>query len=124
MSAARWSEAQGRGFVRRWRRSGQSMAAFARAEGVDPQRLRYWRERVGAESASSERRQRQRSSVQKRKVPQASKSRLIPGVVVGLGAGAAVTVHLGRGVVVEAQAASELEPTWLAELVRALEDVS
>jgi hypothetical protein len=27
-------------------------------------------------------------------------------------------------VVVEAQAASELEPTWLAELVRALEDVS
>jgi hypothetical protein len=100
------------------------MAAFARAEGVDPQRLRYWRERVGAESASSERRQRQRSSVQKRKVPQASKSRLIPGVVVGLGAGAAVTVHLGRGVVVEAQAASELEPTWLAELVRALEDVS
>jgi hypothetical protein len=100
------------------------MAAFARAEGVDPQRLRYWRERVGAESASSERRERQRSSAQKRKVPQASKSRLIPGVVVGLGAGAAVTVHLGRGVVVEAQAASELEPTWLAELVRALEDVS
>lgn len=112
MSQTRWTEQQGREFVRRWHRSGQSMAAFARERGLDPQRLRYWRERVernGAGDGAGRARESQAGTA------------LVPGVVVGVGVRAAVSVHLGRGVVVEIQSAREVEPGWLAELARALE---
>lgn len=91
------------------------MSAFVRERGENVQRLRYWRERVEGKSArrGDQRRTRTRRG-----------NRLIPGMVVGIGARAAVTVHLSRGVVVEAQAARELDPRWLAELARALEQLS
>jgi transposase-like protein len=42
----RWSEADGHVAIKAWRRSGLTVAAFARREGVDEQRLRRWRSRV------------------------------------------------------------------------------
>jgi len=41
----RWTEKRGREVVRQWRRSGLSMAAFARERRLGPQRVRYWRDR-------------------------------------------------------------------------------
>lgn len=100
--------------VRRLRRSGQSIAAFAREHGLDPQRVRYWRERVEPKVERA-----------KQRGPRATRrsrggGKLVPGVV-SVGVSAPVRVHLARGVVVEAQAARDMEPTWVAELVRVLE---
>ena len=40
--ARRWTEDEGRAMVAAWRRSGASLAAFARQRGVQDMRLRYW----------------------------------------------------------------------------------
>ena len=112
MSAqARWTEKEGREFLRQWRRSGQSVAAFARDHGIEPQRLHYWRKRVEGTGKPGEEGGGMSTRAEK----------FIPGVVVGIGTGAPVTVRLDGRVVVEANAVRDLEPSWLAELVRALE---
>ena len=64
------------------------------------QRLRYWRERVESEPGTA---------------------RLIPGVIVGLGGAARISVAFQHGVVVEAGALTDIAPTWIAAVVRALE---
>jgi transposase-like protein len=115
MSETRWTEKEGREVVRRWRRSGDSLAAFAREEGLDPQRVRYWCERVEPKAKRGKKRVRRRGH-------RSSGSRkIVPGVVVGVGVHAPVSVQLLRGVVIEAQAVRDIEPTWVAELVQLLE---
>jgi hypothetical protein len=105
----RWSWKQGSKVIGEWRRSGLSMAAFARKRGLGTQRLRYWRDRVeGDGTGEGERR--------------GAEAKLVPGVVVGIGS-LRISVHLSRGVIVEAAAADDLEPAWLAELVVELERV-
>jgi len=44
----KWTEADARAALAEWRRSGESEFAFARQRGFSPQRLRYWRSRLGA----------------------------------------------------------------------------
>jgi hypothetical protein len=104
MSKKRWSEDHGYEVVRQWRRSGQSMAKFARAQGYNEQRVRYWREREAAARPSD--------------VPA---PRLLPGVLVNVGSPGGVSIALPRGVVVEARSAAELPAEWVAEVARALE---
>lgn len=36
-----------RGVLKRWQRSGQSAAAFCRQEGIEPQKLSYWKRVLG-----------------------------------------------------------------------------
>jgi hypothetical protein len=48
----RWTEKQARAVLEAWRRSGQSVAAFADAIGVVPQRLYWWKSRLGAGSTA------------------------------------------------------------------------
>jgi transposase-like protein len=43
-----WREADARVIVEAWRRSGLSVAAFARRHGLTQQRVAYWRMHVGA----------------------------------------------------------------------------
>jgi len=43
-----WRAADARVVVEAWRRSGRSLAAFARQHGVSPQRLTYFREQLEA----------------------------------------------------------------------------
>jgi len=43
----KWTEADARAALAEWRRSGESEFAFARQRGFSPQRLRYWRGRLG-----------------------------------------------------------------------------
>jgi hypothetical protein len=108
----RWTEKQGREVVQQWRRSGLTLAAFARQQGCTVQRLRYWCERVGVE---------QRSPV--RSGGAGRKQKLVPGVVVDMVAGGRISVTLPRGVVVEARELGQVDPAWVAEAVRALEEV-
>lgn len=103
---ARWNYEQGKQVIEEWRQSGLSMSAFARERGLNTQRLYYWRERVeGGGSGASE-----------------GRSKLVPGVVVGVG-GNGVSVELTRGVVVEAATTANLDVEWLVRLVVALERV-
>jgi len=100
----RWSWAQGSKVIGEWRRSGLSMSEFARTRGLGTQRLRYWRDRLEANGDEHN----------------AGTQRFVPGIVVGAAA-SRISVHLPRGVVVEATTVGEVEPAWVAELVVALE---
>lgn len=44
----KWSETEARASLAAWKRSGETEFAFARRQGFSPQRLRYWRDRLGA----------------------------------------------------------------------------
>jgi hypothetical protein len=50
----RWDEGQARRIIARADRSGLSDRAFARREGFDPQRLSWWRRRLGEVSGGAE----------------------------------------------------------------------
>jgi transposase-like protein len=41
-----WTEEDGRSAVAAWRASGESLAAFAREQGLGDGRLRFWRDRL------------------------------------------------------------------------------
>ena len=47
-----WTAADARAVLREWAQSGKSGAAFARSIGVVPQRLFWWRERLGREAGA------------------------------------------------------------------------
>ena len=49
-----WREADARVVVEAWRRSGLSVAAFARRHGLTAQRLAYWRAHVDADTRPRE----------------------------------------------------------------------
>lgn len=48
----RWTEQEARALLDAWRRSGQSVGAFADSIGVGPQRLYWWKSRLGASSTA------------------------------------------------------------------------
>ena len=103
--AGRWREPQARRVLRRWQESGLAAAAFARVNGLNPQRLLWWRKRLeesgeGAEAPMS----------------------FIPGEVAG---GAAATiVRLPGGVALELADAAVVPTAWIAALARELKGQS
>ena len=48
-----WTESEGRAAVSGWRESGLGLRAYARVSGVTPNRLVYWRARLGESPAAS-----------------------------------------------------------------------
>lgn len=51
--AERWTPAQAREVIERWRASGQSAAAFAAQHGISATRLSYWSKQLGLEENES-----------------------------------------------------------------------
>jgi len=100
-SRRHWSAAQAGGTLKAWRRSGLSLAAFARRQGVNAERLRWWRKRLGTAEG---------------KGPALA---FIPAVLSGKRS--PVVVRLPRGGEVEAADVTAVPARWLAEVVRALE---
>src|SRR5512139_23230 len=49
----RWSEVEARAALTALSTSGLSLAEFARREGLDPQRLRAWRQKLGSIASRS-----------------------------------------------------------------------
>ena len=111
MVETKWTEKQGRKVIKQWRRSGLSMSAFARESGWNTQRLRYWRDRLQEDDASSERGTGSTERAQK----------LVPGLVVDVGAKVGLSIVLPQGIVLEARSCTEVDPKWLADVVRALD---
>src|SRR5277367_6499633 len=52
-SSRSWTEAEGRQVIEAWEASGESVAAFARSAGLVPQRVYWWRGRLGAGGAKA-----------------------------------------------------------------------
>jgi transposase-like protein len=51
-AGGRWSEAVGRAMVEAFRRSGESLGAFARRHGMQAQRVKYWVDRFEGRSTA------------------------------------------------------------------------
>ena len=47
MAHGQWTEVEARGVLEAWRKSGASVEAFARARGLVPQRLYWWKRKLG-----------------------------------------------------------------------------
>jgi hypothetical protein len=84
-----------------WHESGLSLAAFARRQRVNAERLRWWRKRLGTA---------QKQGTALAFIPAVVSAKISP-----------VVVRLPRGVEVEAVDVTAVPARWLAEIVRALE---
>jgi hypothetical protein len=95
-----WTEDDARMALDEWRRSGTSIAAFARERGVSAPRLYWWRRRLVLEKASP------------------ATMSLVPAAIVSAGAPAAavVVIRLPNGIAVEV-ASVGVSPAWIADLV-------
>ncbi len=108
-----WTEAEGRRVIAAWEASGESVAAFARRVGLVPQRMYWWRERLGAGLV--------KARVQE--VGEVSVTAFLPVTVRATSTptlGAAVTVCTREGIRVEVTALDATTAAWVATLVRSL----
>jgi hypothetical protein len=46
MAHGQWTEIEARGVLEAWRKSGQSLDAYARGRGLVPQRLHWWKKKL------------------------------------------------------------------------------
>jgi hypothetical protein len=98
-----WTEDEAREVLDAWRRSGESLAAFARNHRLTVQRLYWWRRRLSPPSSK----------------PAAVVS-FVPATVIDpepVGDGAGIVIRLPSGVAIEIAHAS---PAWLAAVVSEL----
>jgi transposase-like protein len=105
-SQPRWSESEAEEILALLDESGQSVAAFAREQGLTPQRLYWWRNRLGRGS------------------PAETDVDLVPVQITDgarVASEAVVVVRLMSGIVLEVPPAAS--PRWAAALVRALDEV-
>lgn len=101
MPVGRWREPQARRALRWWRDSGLSASAFARAHGLNAQRLLWWRKRL---KPSAE--------------PALAPLTFIPAEVTC--AAAAAVVRLPGGITVELADVAAVPTGWIAALAAEL----
>jgi hypothetical protein len=97
----RWTADDARRVLAAWHASGERAGRFARRQGLNPQRLSWWRDRLGQWEATG--------------------GALVP--VVSTEAGAPVRVRLPGGATVEVDSEA-VEATWVASLLRGLASAS
>jgi hypothetical protein len=51
MAHGQWTEVEARSVLGAWKKSGQSIERFARSRGLVPQRLYWWKKRLGVDRA-------------------------------------------------------------------------
>ena len=102
-----WTEADARRVLAAWESSGESLAAFARGAGLVPQRLAWWRKRLGTTALTE---------------PSASGPSFVPVELLGVPAdGNAALVVTCDGLRLEIADVALVPPAWVAELVTALQ---
>ena len=107
LRTSHWTAETARAVLAAQRQSGECLTLFARQHGLQPQRLFWWRKRLGEEGAAAER---------PLLVPVITR----PAVPAPQGGGSALQVRVG-GVQLQFADAAALPPSWLAALVRALD---
>ncbi len=109
-----WTPAEARRALSAWRKSGLPLATFARERGIGAERLRWWRNRLGAGSGLAA-----------AKPP--PEPRLVPAVLsaplLSLST-AAVAIRLPGGPVLEIADVREVPPEWVGVLMAALSKAS
>ncbi len=101
LRAKRWNAKIARKALDEFAASGMSMAAFARARGLNFQRLFWWRNRLGRRGAT----------------------KAVTFIPAAISRGSVISVRLPSGVVVEAEDAAALPVAWLSELARSMTSV-
>ena len=99
----RWTEKRARGELERWKRSGQSMAAYASKRGYQAQRLSWWRKRLGNKTSPT----------------RATPVTLAPAVITETRAPVMVLID-DQGVRVELEDPAALPPSWIADVMAAM----
>jgi hypothetical protein len=56
MAHGQWTEIEARGVLEAWKKSGQTLEGFARSRGLVPQRLHWWKQKLGFGTAADKRR--------------------------------------------------------------------
>lgn len=56
MAHGQWTEIEARGVLEAWKRSGLSVEKYARSRGLVPQRLHWWKQKLGFGGAADEKR--------------------------------------------------------------------
>jgi hypothetical protein len=112
-SRRHWSSDDAKTVLATWEASGLTLTGFARQNGVNVQRLIWWRKRLGADRRDC------REVCSRPAVPVS----FIPAVVARTrpAAMAAIVVRLPSGVEVEASDAESIPARWLAEVAKAME---
>ncbi len=101
---ATWTEDEGRAALEAWRASGESLAAFARRERLDVQRLYWWKRRLGWHAP----------------LRSLAPLALVPATVIEAPApasGPLITIRLPNGLAIEVADAS---PAWVAAVAAEL----
>lgn len=102
----RWSESEARAVLDDWRRSGLSLAEFARRRGTSAQRVSWWRKRLPAPAVP---------------VPAGLEMAPLLPVELARASTASVVIESG-GVRVEVLDASTTPATWVVDLLCALRE--
>lgn len=99
-----WTAREARRVLSAWRKSGMSVNAFARRNGLTPQRVLWWRKRLGEWGAAE---------------PAADAAGVVPAVVAGqvVTSGASVVFRVGGSVVVEVADPALVAPGWLSAVL-------
>ncbi len=110
----RWTEREARTALRAWRRSGESLQAFAREHGISPHRLRWWSQRSRVAKA--------RSTRQAAEAAPREAVEFVRAVVVGraMQGEASVLVRLPDGIEIELRDAEQASAVEIARLVAEL----
>ena len=108
----RWSEEQGRGVVEAWEARGESIPTFARRAGLVPQRVYWWKERLGHGRGRA-------SAVPAAPAFVPMTVRSAPVALVN----AAVTVIASDGLRIEVAELDATSAAWVATLVKTLREV-
>lgn len=106
----RWTEEDARRVLAEWEASGQTLAAFARAAGLVPQRVAWWRRRLAG-----------RAPERRRGAEEPQTPAFLPVEIVGgaLDTQKALVIAWGD-LRLEVGDPGLVPPTWIAELVSAL----
>lgn len=100
----RWTDSRARREVEAWKRSGESMAAYARKHGYPAHRLSWWQKRLAREAEAAE----------------TTPVEFAPAVITGARRSPVVVAVGGDGVRLEVGDPGAVHPGWLAELATAL----
>jgi hypothetical protein len=102
LTRKRWNAETARKVLAAWRRSGMSGSAFAEVNGLNSQRLFWWRKQLAPEATTEE-----------------APLRFLPATTL-VAMPARVSVRLPGGVEIDAGTAAALPPMWLGLLAREL----
>jgi hypothetical protein len=110
-----WTEATAREVLAEWAASGQSLSAFAKQAGLVPQRLSWWKKRIG----------RSASDAAAAAAPPVAPASFVPVTVrTKQREAVAAAVQLNGAVRVELYSLDGTSAVWVAALAKALGDAS